>query len=111
MALVGPANAAEILFSARRYTAEEALRMGLINRVVPREQLHHDVLTLARTIRDNAPLTVALCKASIRELQRPDEDRDVDRLRTMVEACFRSEDDRGGQRAVAEKRPPVLRGR
>jgi enoyl-CoA hydratase len=110
MRVVGPANAAEILYSARRYTAQEARHMGLINRVVPAGQLRDEVYGLARTIRDNAPLTVAACKASIRELQRSEGDRDHELLARLVEACFRSEDYQEGQRAFAEKRPPVFRG-
>ena len=42
MGLVGPAWAAEILFSARRLRADEALRIGLVNRVVPADELEAD---------------------------------------------------------------------
>jgi enoyl-CoA hydratase/carnithine racemase len=108
--LVGPGNAAEILFSARRLTAAEALRMGLVNRVVPAAELHAEVMALAGAIRDNAPLTVAAIKASLRELRRPEAERDHAVVAHMVEACFRSEDYQEGQRAFAEKRPPRFRG-
>lgn len=111
MGLVGPAHAAEILYSARRYDAYEAQRLGLVNRVVPVDELHDEVYGLARTIRDNAPLTVAACKASIQELQRPEDARDHGRLARLVEDCFRSDDYREGQRAFAEKRPPRFQGR
>ena len=70
MALVGPAWAAEILFSARRLEADEALRIGLVNRVVPVDELEATVRELAATIAGNAPLTVQACKAAIREAQR-----------------------------------------
>lgn len=109
--VVGPAHAAEILYSARRLPAEEALRIGLVNRVVPADRLRDEVMALAHTIRDNAPLTVAACKASLRELQRPEADRDHARLARMVEDCFRSLDYQEGQRAFAEKRPPRFEGR
>ena len=59
MTLVGPAWTAEMLFSARRFSAAEALRMGLVNRVVPADQLADEVHGLARAIAQNAPLTVA----------------------------------------------------
>jgi enoyl-CoA hydratase/carnithine racemase len=108
--VVGAAGAAEILFSARRLNAEEALRLGLVNRVVPVADLAAAVDDLARQIAANAPLTVAACKAALRELGRPVERRDVERVATMVEACFRSEDYREGQRAFAERRPPEFRG-
>ena len=65
VALVGPSHAAEILFSARRLDADEALRIGLINRVVPVAELRPAVMDLAHAITENAPLTVAACKVAI----------------------------------------------
>ena len=110
MALVGPAWAAEILFSARRLAADEALRIGLVNRVVPVDELEAAVRELAATIAGNAPLTVKACKAAIREAQREPSARDLDAVERMVEACFRSEDYLEGQAAFAEKRAPRFRG-
>jgi enoyl-CoA hydratase/carnithine racemase len=110
MALVGPAWAAEILFSARRLRADEALRIGLVNRVVPVDELEAAVRELAATIAGNAPLTVKACKAAIREAQREPSARDLDAVERMVEACFRSEDYLEGQAAFAEKRAPRFRG-
>jgi enoyl-CoA hydratase len=111
MNLVGPAWTAEILFSARRFSAAEALRMGLVNRVVPVAGLRDAVLTLATDIAANAPLTIAAAKAAIREAGRSPDRRDVARVEAMVEACFRSEDYREGQRAFADKRSPTFTGR
>jgi enoyl-CoA hydratase/carnithine racemase len=108
---VGAAWTAEILFSARRFSAPEALRMGLVNRVVPAADLRDQVMTLAAAIASNAPLTVAAAKAAIREAGRPPELRDLTRVEALVEACFQSEDYREGQRAFAEKRPPAFNGR
>jgi enoyl-CoA hydratase len=109
--LVGPAWTAEILFSARRLDAAEALQIGLVNRVVPPDRLEPEVMGLAQAIRDNAPLTTAACKAALRQARRPPDRRELDRVTEMVEACFRSEDYREGQRAFAEKRPPRFLGR
>ena len=108
--LVGPAKAAEILFSARRFSAAEALQMGLVNQVVLGDALHETVYGLASAIAGNAPLTVAAVKAAIREASRPAEERDLARVNAMVEACFRSADYLEGQRAFAEKRPPTFTG-
>jgi enoyl-CoA hydratase/carnithine racemase len=108
--VVGRAHAAEILFSARRLDAEEALRIGLINRAVAPERLGDEVYELARQIAANAPLTVAAVKASLQELRRPREDRDTERVAQLVEACFRSRDYREGQAAFAERRTPRFEG-
>ena len=108
--LVGPAGTAEILLSARRFPAAEALRMGLVNRVVAAPDLRDETITLARAVAQNAPLTLAACKAAIRETGRSPERRDTARVEAMIEACFRSDDYREGQRAFAEKRPPAFTG-
>jgi enoyl-CoA hydratase/carnithine racemase len=68
-------------------------------------------MELARSIRDNAPLTVAACKAAIREAVRDPDRRDLARVAELIEACFRSEDYLEGQRAFREKRPPRFTGR
>jgi enoyl-CoA hydratase/carnithine racemase len=109
--LVGPAHAAELLFSAHRIGAEEALAIGLVNRVVPVGELHAVVSELAATIATNAPLTVKACKAALRELAKDPAQRDLEHVEVMIEGCFRSDDYREGQRAFVEKRPPRFTGR
>jgi enoyl-CoA hydratase/carnithine racemase len=109
--VVGTSWTAEILFSARRLDAAEALRIGLVNRVTPVDVLEDTVLELAGAIADNAPLTIAACKASIRATLRDPADRELEAIATMVEQCYRSEDYLEGQRAFMEKREPRFAGR
>ena len=111
MGLIGPAHTSEMLFSARRFSAPEALAMGLVNRVVPAAALHQETMALAQSIAANAPLTVAACKAAIRAAGQPPGGQDAARAQAMIEACFRSDDYLEGQRAFAEKRAPAFTGR
>jgi enoyl-CoA hydratase len=108
---VGPAWAAEILYSARYLTGDEALRAGLVNRVVPAGDLEAVVSGLAAAIAANAPLTVRAAKAALREIRRPVGEQDLAMVDAAVEACFRSQDYQEGQRAFAERRPPRFIGR
>jgi enoyl-CoA hydratase/carnithine racemase len=110
MSLVGPSWTAEILFSARRLSAEEARHIGLVNRVVPVAELEPTVRDLAASIAANAPLTVQACKVALREARKDPAQRDLEMVDRMVEACFRSEDYLEGQAAFAEKRAPNFRG-
>lgn len=109
--VVGPSFAKEIFFTARRFNAEEAKVMGLVNRVVPAEGLEQAVRELAELIAGNAPLTVRAAKAAINEGTKDPADRDLDAIDAMVARCFASEDYVEGRRAFMEKRPPQFKGR
>ena len=109
--LVGPSRAKEILFTAKRFTAPEALRMGLVNQVLPRDGIGAFVDDCARTIAANAPLTVKACKTVVAELVKDPADRDLALCEEVVEACFASEDYKEGRTAFMEKRPPRFTGR
>jgi len=111
MRIVSPSVASEMLFSARRLSAAEALAAGLVNRVVPGDQLRAAVDELADQIAANAPLTVRACKAAIRVAAEGGAHPDTAEVDALVEACFRSEDYLEGQAAFLAKRDPVFRGR
>ncbi len=109
--LVGPAYAREILYTARRFSAEEALRIGLINRVVPADELKNAVTEIGMMIAENAPLSIYNAKINIDNILMDPEDRDMDACRAATDACMASEDYIEGRRAFMEKRKPVFKGK
>jgi enoyl-CoA hydratase/carnithine racemase len=109
--LVGPAHAHMILMTGERFGAAEAERIGLVNRVVPADQLEAEVNKLTAIMAANAPLSLRTNKATVKAVCRDRADRDMDAIRAAMAACFDSEDYREGRRAFMEKRKPVFQGR
>lgn len=110
VALVGPAEAHLILMTGDRFGAEEAARIGLVNRVVPAEALDGEVARLTATIARNAPLSLAANKRTVRAALADPAERDLAAIARAQDACFDSADYREGRRAFMEKRPPAFTG-
>ena len=112
MGLIGPAYTKELFFTARTdFSAQDALRMGLVNQVVPKADLERFTRDYALTMSRNAPLTLRTAKASVEQLLRPAADRDLALLDQLIAECFNSQDYQEGVRAFSEKRRPQFQGR
>lgn len=111
VSLVGQAHARMMLYSGERIDAAEAERIGLVNRLVPVEELDAVVGKLAATLAANAPLTMRAAKLSVTAAITDRELRETAAVEQAIAACFDSEDYREGRRAFMEKRKPAFSGR
>jgi 2-(1,2-epoxy-1,2-dihydrophenyl)acetyl-CoA isomerase len=109
--LVGAANAAELIFTASMIPARDAERIGLVNRVVPHDQLMPSVIALADTIMKNAPRVLRLAKESIYRSLNSDFETATARETEVQAECFYSEDFLEGLNAFKERRRPQFKGR
>ena len=110
-ALVGPSRAKEILYTAKRFNAEQALAMGLVNQVTSREEIDSLAEDYITTIAGNAPLTIRAANFIINTCVQDPDDRDLAACRQLVDDCFTSSDYKEGRTAFMEKRKPQFQGK
>ena len=109
--LVGTARASELLFTSRTVDAAEAEHIGLVNRVVPPDELMDTAAQIAGEIASNAPIPMGMVKRAIYIAERAD-------METMLEyeglaqpITMGTEDLLEGLKAVKERRPPEFEGK
>jgi enoyl-CoA hydratase/carnithine racemase len=111
ISLVGPSWARLIMYTGMRIESAEALRIGLVDRVVPDSELWNATMEIARTISGNAPLAIQAAKITIAQVLKDPDKRDMDAIKAIGTACMDSEDFKEGRRAFMEKRKPQFTGK
>lgn len=102
--LVGEGKAKELIYTCAIVKAEEALRIGLVNKVVALESLMDEARAMAKTIIANAPIAIKLCKDAINRGMQVDIDKAVEIEAGDFGKCFSTEDQKEGMTAFIEKR-------
>lgn len=108
--LMGPGKAAEMLLSGRRYSADEAYKMGLVDRLIPCNEIEEVTYKLAEEIAAKAPIATEVIKKAVRMSMNTTLDAGLDYENEMACITFATEDKKEGERAFAEKRPAHFKG-
>lgn len=109
--LVGLGTAYKLLYTGELIRADEALRIGLVDEVVPAAELADHVGKLASTIAEKSPVALGMIKAAVRASVRTPLDEGLHQERTLFGLLFSSEDKAEGVDAFLNKRPPEFKGR
>jgi enoyl-CoA hydratase/carnithine racemase len=108
--LLGVARAKELILTARRIGAAEALAMGLVSALAPPQRLLADALALAERVARNAPVSLRQAKRAVDGGLALPLEAGLDLEHRLYQACLETEDRREARRAFAEKRPPRFTG-
>ena len=106
--IVGPSRAKYIFFTARQFTSDEAMQMGIIEQIFNDSDFEEHTLKVLNAISDNAPLTIASAKLAIDA--DPQDSKMIERCREFEQVCFSSKDYEEGRLAFSEKRKPIFKG-
>lgn len=109
--LVGPARAAEMFYTGDMIDAQTALRLGIVNRVVPAAELAAETRKLAEKIAQGPPIPVRAVKRALFAADHATLERALELEAKQQLECFLSDDCGEGIRAFFEKRPPKFQGR
>jgi enoyl-CoA hydratase/carnithine racemase len=109
--LVGPAHALDLLYSARKLTAAEAERLGMVNKVFPQESFMQDVLAYARTLAQTvSPRSTAVMKAQVWKAMHQDFNAALELANEEMQKSFASADFKEGVAHYVQKRAPAFTG-
>jgi enoyl-CoA hydratase/carnithine racemase len=109
--LLAPRVAMEILLTGDPIDAERAYVLGLVNRVVPYDELASTTQGMALRIAENAPLSVLAAKKTVRLMANAALNAAYDEAEALWEPVYLSEDAQEGPQAFRDKRPPIWKGR
>ncbi|BAL12232.1 enoyl-CoA hydratase [Bradyrhizobium japonicum] len=111
VSLVGPSWARLLMYTGMRIDSAEALRIGLVERLFPIDELWGETMTIAQTISENAPLAIKAAKITIAQVLKDESQRDLEAIKAIGHACMDSADFREGRQAFMEKRKPQFTGK
>jgi len=109
--LVGMGKACEIVLTGKPIPANEALSIGLVNKVVPEDKLMEEAFSMAKSIIRHSPVAVGLAKYALKNAAEADLKTGKSIERACFSLAFASEDQKEGMRAFLEKRKPVYKGK
>jgi len=109
--LVGEGKAMELILTGEIIDAQTAFRIGLVNHVVPLDQLRTKTLDIAKRIAEKGPISLRLAKEAVKLASRTNLDEGLRREVDLFALCFSTEDKDEGVKAFLEKRKPEFKGK